>query len=276
MQYEPLIRPLPPEPNWRPKRTSVGARRPMRRSRPSNRHAAPTRYRVALRGAHESREDRLRSVERPVRPRGRRGRPGQAPRTNTFAIRAARSRSTEITTAARSARSSTSPETGAGACSLSVRSTTRSARASTSGSAVARSRCRRLSSGRHRTGGGDDGLAIDSVALTASPARVYPRPVTFLEGRLDHRQAANRWRSRLDRVEFALLERAAIARADRRRGDPIVIDELVDPRARGSPAPSSGSTRTASRSAPPRCGRPRRPSTARKASGGCGPARSSA
>jgi hypothetical protein len=80
-----------------------------------------------------------------------------------------------------------------------------------------------------RIGSPDDGLLLTSVSLTPSPASVDPRPVTFLEGRLDHRQAANRWRSRLDRVEFALLERAAIARADRRRGDPIVIAELDKP-----------------------------------------------
>jgi hypothetical protein len=82
-----------------------------------------------------------------------------------------------------------------------------------------------------RIGGVDDGLALNWVSLTASPASVDPRPVTFLDGRLDHRQAAQRWRSRLDRVEFTLLDRAANARADRRRGDPIMIDELADPRA---------------------------------------------
>ena len=34
-------------------------------------------------------------------------------------------------------------------------------------------------------GGGDDGLVLDSVSLTASPARVFPRPVAFLQGALD-------------------------------------------------------------------------------------------
>jgi hypothetical protein len=80
-----------------------------------------------------------------------------------------------------------------------------------------------------RIGSPDDGLLLTSVSLTPSPASVDPRPVSFLEGRLDHRQAANRWRSRLDRVELALLERAANARADRKRGDPIVITELDGP-----------------------------------------------
>jgi hypothetical protein len=79
-------------------------------------------------------------------------------------------------------------------------------------------------------GSPDDGLLLDSVSLTASPASVHPRPVTFLEGSLDHRAAAQRWRSKLDRVEFTLLERAANARADRRRGDAILIDELGDPK----------------------------------------------
>jgi hypothetical protein len=82
-----------------------------------------------------------------------------------------------------------------------------------------------------RIGSPDDGLLLTSVSLTPSPASVDPRPVTFLEGRLDHRQAAQRWRSRLDRAEFSLLERAANARADRRRGDAILIDELGDPKA---------------------------------------------
>lgn len=62
-----------------------------------------------------------------------------------------------------------------------------------------------------RIGSPDDGLLLTSVSLTPSPASVDPRPVAFLEGRLDHRQAARRWRSRLDRAEFALLERAANA-----------------------------------------------------------------
>jgi hypothetical protein len=89
----------------------------------------------------------------------------------------------------------------------------------------------KLYSSSSRIGSPDDGLLLTSVSLTPSPASVDPRPVTFLEGRLDHRQAANRWRSRLDRVEFALLERAAIARADRKRGEPIVIADLADPKA---------------------------------------------
>ena len=82
-----------------------------------------------------------------------------------------------------------------------------------------------------RIGSPDDGLLLTSVSLTPSPASVDPRPVTFLEGGLDHRQAAQRWRSRLDRVQFTLVERAAIARADRWRGDPIVIHDLAHPNA---------------------------------------------
>jgi hypothetical protein len=81
-----------------------------------------------------------------------------------------------------------------------------------------------------RIGGGDDGLALDSVALTASPASIAPRPVAFLQGGLDHRQAADRWRSRLDRVEHDLLTRAAHARADRQRGAAIVISEMDKPK----------------------------------------------
>lgn len=80
-----------------------------------------------------------------------------------------------------------------------------------------------------RIGSADDGLALDSVSLTASPASVDPRPVAFLEGRLDHRDAASRWRSKLDRAEYELLRRAAVARYERRKGDPIVIAELGDP-----------------------------------------------
>ena len=81
-----------------------------------------------------------------------------------------------------------------------------------------------------RIGDLDYGFVLDSVALTASPASVDPRPVTFLDGRVDHRQAAQRWRSRLDRVEFELLERAAHTVAHRKRGDLITIAELDEPK----------------------------------------------
>ena len=83
-----------------------------------------------------------------------------------------------------------------------------------------------------RIGSPDDGLLLTSVSLTASPASVDPRPVAFLPGALDHRGAAQRSRSRLDRAEYELLSRAAVARADRKRGDSIVIDELGEPQAR--------------------------------------------
>ena len=59
-------------------------------------------------------------------------------------------------------------------------------------------------------GGGEDGVLLTSVALTASPARVCAPAVSFLPGSLDHGRAAERWRSRLDRAEFALLDRAAM------------------------------------------------------------------
>ena len=79
-------------------------------------------------------------------------------------------------------------------------------------------------------GGGEDGVLLTSVALTAPPARVCAPAVSFLPGSLDHGRAAERWRSRLDRAEFAPLDRAAHARAERRRGDPITIAELDQPK----------------------------------------------
>jgi hypothetical protein len=82
-----------------------------------------------------------------------------------------------------------------------------------------------------RIGGPGEGMLLDSISLTPSPARIVPQRVRFLPGRLDHREAAKRWRSKLDRAEYELLTRAANARADRRRGDPITIDELADPKA---------------------------------------------
>jgi hypothetical protein len=82
-----------------------------------------------------------------------------------------------------------------------------------------------------RIGSPDDGLVLVSAALTASPASVgVRRPVRFLPGALDHRQAADRWRPRTDRVEHELLTRAANARADRQQGDAIVISEMDTPR----------------------------------------------
>jgi len=48
---------------------------------------------------------------------------------------------------------------------------------------------------------------------------------------LDHRQAADRWRSKLDRVEHGLLTAAANARFHRKRDEPIVIADLGEPRA---------------------------------------------
>jgi hypothetical protein len=64
-------------------------------------------------------------------------------------------------------------------------------------------------------------MLLESISLTPSPARIFPQRVSFLEGRLDHREAAKRWRSKLDRAEYELLRRAAFARYERRKGDPI-------------------------------------------------------
>ena len=67
-------------------------------------------------------------------------------------------------------------------------------------------------------------VLIRSVALTASPARVAAKPLTFLRGALDHREAPRRWR--LERFQRELLERAAVAHLDRRReGGPLYVRE---------------------------------------------------
>ena len=60
-----------------------------------------------------------------------------------------------------------------------------------------------------RIGGADDGILFTSIALTASPARIAPKPVKILEGALDHRDAPRRWNHTLGWHERELLERAA-------------------------------------------------------------------
>ena len=80
-----------------------------------------------------------------------------------------------------------------------------------------------------RIGGPGEGMLLESISLTPSPARICPQRVRFLPGRLDHREAAKRWRSTLDRAEYELLRRAAVARYERRKGEPIVIAELEAP-----------------------------------------------
>ena len=214
-----------------PSRRSVLAWRPVMRKMRSKVKISPIRRHVAPRNAHGGREGPstgvlpiISAIRAP--PGGSRRRP----QPHTFASRIPRFRSTAITITARSARSCSSHGTVA-TCGLSEVSDdvadAINVRVGDRTVAVPN----RLYWSASRIGGVDDGLALNWVSLTASPASVDPRPVTFLDGRLDHRQAAQRWRSRLDRVEFTLLDRAANARASRRRGDPIMIDELADPRA---------------------------------------------
>jgi HK97 family phage prohead protease len=80
-----------------------------------------------------------------------------------------------------------------------------------------------------RIGDPDYGYLLTSVALTASPARVGARSwgeeVAFLPGQLDHRSAADRWRSSLKSFEHEMLTRATQFHLDRRRngGGPLVV-----------------------------------------------------
>jgi phage head maturation protease len=64
-------------------------------------------------------------------------------------------------------------------------------------------------------------IELRSVALTAFPARVAARPIRVLAGALDHSGCTARWQ--LDKSDRELLERAARAHLDRRRGDPIIV-----------------------------------------------------
>lgn len=75
-----------------------------------------------------------------------------------------------------------------------------------------------------RVGGPDLGIEFLSVALTASPARIGARPVTFLPGELNFRQVADeRWHIRRG-YEHDLLERAAASYLDRREhGGPMIV-----------------------------------------------------
>jgi HK97 family phage prohead protease len=77
---------------------------------------------------------------------------------------------------------------------------------------------------------GAQDFAVESVALTATPARIaaHGYPVRFLPGQLDHRRAPDRWPS-LSRSQRGLLERAAVAHLDRiAHGGPIVVHDRDD------------------------------------------------
>jgi hypothetical protein len=84
-----------------------------------------------------------------------------------------------------------------------------------------------------RIGGGEAGILITSLALTAFPARVAATPVTFRAG--DIALAAYR---ASDRTERELLRRAADAHRTRRAGDPVYVRDVdrereLDRRTRG-------------------------------------------
>jgi HK97 family phage prohead protease len=80
----------------------------------------------------------------------------------------------------------------------------------------------------------DRNIEIRSVALTPTTARISAQPVRFLDGALDHRDAAWRHRHELPHVR-ELLERAAHAHADRAPGSPIVVAG-IEPQAPDRPA----------------------------------------
>jgi hypothetical protein len=65
-------------------------------------------------------------------------------------------------------------------------------------------------------------VLFEAVALTAFPARISARPLTFLQGALDHRQAPRRWQ--LEPFQRGLLERATAAHLNR-RGGPLVVHD---------------------------------------------------
>jgi len=85
-------------------------------------------------------------------------------------------------------------------------------------------------------------IVIDSVALTASPARSAAQPVKFLPGALDHRHVAGKERWGLQGREHDLLTRAACDHLDRRAGAPLYVrsapgcDDLLDLNHRSHPA----------------------------------------
>lgn len=72
----------------------------------------------------------------------------------------------------------------------------------------------------------DGTLLLGAIAMTTHPARIAPTPIKLVAGRLDHRQAADRWRSQLKPHEYELLKRAAAAHIGRRPGAPVVIRDL--------------------------------------------------
>ena len=113
----------------------------------------------------------------------------------------------------------------------------------------------------------DDGLLLDSVSLTASPARVFPRPVRFLDGCLDHR----RRRSGGDHGSTGPSSscwsgRRTPAPTASDGGDPIMLDESPSRRAgeaRSSRGAGSTGWRAARQQSP--AALPTRLSTARRA-----------
>lgn len=75
-------------------------------------------------------------------------------------------------------------------------------------------------------------IIIDSVALTASPARVSPQPVKILDGDLNwQREPPGRWKPQLYPHELELLTRAAVAHVERKRHDPLLVHDLNSGRA---------------------------------------------
>jgi HK97 family phage prohead protease len=88
-----------------------------------------------------------------------------------------------------------------------------------------------------------DGRDIEllSIGLTPSPAQIVTEPVRFLDGDLNYRrELPSGWR--VSGYERELLERAAVACADRRRGEPIIVHNL-DPHWR-TPAVETLSSRS--------------------------------
>jgi hypothetical protein len=68
----------------------------------------------------------------------------------------------------------------------------------------------------------DYDIDILSVALTTAPAQIHTRPLVFLRGELDHRDAPKRWQLRAG-YERELLFRAALSARERRAGLPIHV-----------------------------------------------------
>jgi Caudovirus prohead serine protease len=86
-----------------------------------------------------------------------------------------------------------------------------------------------------------DGRDIEllGISLTSAPCQISTEPVRLLDGDLRYqRRLPSGWQ--VTGYERQLLERAAVARADRRQGEPIVVRDLDPPaRARGLEVASS-------------------------------------